>query len=447
MSTTGIDAHDGCHYHYSGGYELIGNHIFKLVERDLYGAAPQNNIQPPNIQLAYFSKPTRDEITLVMRNPTDTLAWQAGAEGDFRVDGITNSVLSGSISNNTVILQISPAATNGTTITYAGHAGPGAWVKNSSGVGLLCFDHQPVLTSLAPPINSRCYQDYVLSDGPLAYYRLGESTGAGVATNSGSLGSAANGIYSNTANGVSGPQAPTFIGMEYTNPAASFNGVSSYIALGNPAGLNFTGQITLEAWVKPFVSQNALADIIAHGVNAADNAEVQLRITDNARYEVGSWDGTSAHGVTFPIPSEDRGTWVHLAGTHDGTNWNLYRNGVRVAYTSDATGALLISDAGWAIGGRGWNGAPDRLFTGDLDEVAIYNYALSPSQVAAHYFAGKTGPLLTVRAEGGNVIITWPAGVLQQAADVAGSYTNVPGAISPHITPAGETRNFYRLKF
>jgi hypothetical protein len=106
----------------------------------------------------------------------------------------------------------------------------------------------------------------------------------------------------------------------------------------NPAGLNFSGQITLEAWVQPEAVQNAESCIIAHGGNDTFSGKLFLRI-ENDIYQVQSYTGVG-HGTSYPVPIEDLGSgnWVHLAGTYDGANWNLYRNGVLVASTADAKG-------------------------------------------------------------------------------------------------------------
>ena len=174
-----------------------------------------------------------------------------------------------------------------------------------------------------------------------------------VAWNYGSLGSLANGTYANAQPGAAGPSAPIFPGFGAGNLAGSFNGTNTYVELENPAALNFTGQITLEAWIQPAASQNSEAYILAHGYNDVGTGEVALRI-QSGQYSIGSYNGSN-HGASFAVPPGDlSGTaWVHLAGTYDGAHWNLYRNGALVASANDTTGAVLVNNANWAIGARG----------------------------------------------------------------------------------------------
>jgi hypothetical protein len=299
------------------------------------------------------------------------------------------------------------------------------------------------------------YESLIATDGAVEYLRLDEPA-KNVAANLGTLGSAAAGTYVNTTNGLAGPQSPALAGFETNNIADSFDGVTTYIELMNPAGLNISGPITLEAWVQPAALQGGFGDIIAHGGNDTGNAEMVLRVNTTSSYQVSSWDGVTSHGVSAAIPPEDVGTgaWVHLVGTYDGTNWNLYRNAVSIASAADPVGALVVSNANWAIGARGrWKnglGFPtsgeDRVFTGGIDEAAIYNYALTPHQVSAHFSMGLLGPNpLTISHSGANVILTWPTGTLQQATSVTGPFTDT-GAVSPYTTAASAARLFYRIR-
>jgi hypothetical protein len=71
---------------------------------------------------------------------------------------------------------------------------------------------------------------------------------------------------------------------------------------------------------------------------------------------------------------------------------------------------------------------------------------LSASRIANHYSIGKLGPNpLTITRSGSNVIVTFPAGTLQQASTVNGTYTDVT-TTSPYVTPASGAQKYYRVK-
>jgi len=287
------------------------------------------------------------------------------------------------------------------------------------------------------------------------------------AANSGSLGRLADGNLVLTTNIAAGPRTPTYPGFDSVNIALPLDGLKQWASFNNPSGLNISGQITLETWVKPGASQGTTARIISHGPQTAslflsqapdgaitNTTEVFLRLNAaGTDYAVGSatYDDatttTTTHGATFPVPAGDLGSssWIHLVGTYDGANWRLYRNGVLVATQADAVGALAVDDADWAIGSTG-NGWADP-FAGEIDEVAIYGTALSASQVANHYKAGTLIPRLTiVRSGASNITITWPYGTLYQADNVTGPWTPVPGnPTSPYTTSASAAKKFYRF--
>ena len=173
--------------------------------------------------------------------------------------------------------------------------------------------------------------------------------------------------------------------------------------------MNFTGEITLAAWIRPDVS-SGLRNIIAHGHRLSPNQEIFFRV-NNGSYQVGSWNG-SAHITSAAIPAGDVGTgnWIHLAGTYDGTAWNLYRNGVLISSSVDSVGALLVSE-NWAIGARGTG--TERFFDGGIDEPRIYQQALTITEIATlmnetrpcpiigpdHYAITHSGQGITCEAE------------------------------------------------
>ena len=135
---------------------------------------------------------------------------------------------------------------------------------------------------------------------------------------------------------------------------------------------------------------------------------------------------------------------VYLAGTYDGSTWRLFRNGVNVTNATDAVGALPAPGAEWAIGARVWLAD---YFAGSIDEVAIYNVALSPATISAHYYVAQSNTVsLTIARSGAGVSVNWPAGHVQQAGNLTGPWTDLPGATAPYQTSAGPGTMFYRIK-
>lgn len=306
-------------------------------------------------------------------------------------------------------------------------------------------------TNANPPLS---YQSLITSHAPVAYYRMNEPAKA-VVSNAGTLGTAADAALANAPAVIGGPQPPVFGGFDAGTAASLFNGDNTYLEVLNPAGLNISGPITVEAWVQPAASQpNFTANIISHGGNDDFSAEVFLRI-ENGNYEVGANGGKAS----FAIPAGDQGSsaWVHLAGTWNAGQWTLYRNGSQVATGSDANGAVLVNNANWAVGARGrWKHAggfpvnPDagqaRVFNGGITDAAIYSSALSADKIRAHFLAGiGTSPLVIFRTPEGPVTLNWAGGILQQS-DALEGWVDVPAAVSPYL-PADGDRHFYRLRY
>src|SRR5205814_8603915 len=107
------------------------------------------------------------------------------------------------------------------------------------------------LTLLTPS----AYGSRILGDGAVAFYPLDETSGTTAFDHVGGN----DGVYQNSPSlNVPGPSS-------YIPAGASFNGVNQWADLGNPSALNFSGPITLEAWIQPAASQNSFADVLGHG--------------------------------------------------------------------------------------------------------------------------------------------------------------------------------------
>jgi len=198
--------------------------------------------------------------------------------------------------------------------------------------------------------------------GLVAAYAFGEGSGTATADASGG-GNA--GSLLNAAWTTSG---------KYGN-ALVFNGTNARIDVPDAAALHLSSALTLEAWVKPAVVSNAWRDVIYKG---NDNYYLEATSTGGSVPVGGGTIGgktaeAKAGGALAP------GTWSHLAVTYDGAGVRLYVNGTLAATTSK-TGAIATSTNPLQIGGDTSYG---QYFNGTIDEVRIYNVALTAAQIQA----------------------------------------------------------------
>jgi chitodextrinase len=153
-----------------------------------------------------------------------------------------------------------------------------------------------------------------------------------------------------------------------------FNGTDARVTLiADAPALRLTTAMTLEAWVKPSVVSSVWRDVIYKG---NDNYFLMATSTHSAAPSGGGTFGginTAVFGAA-PLPAN---TWTHLATTYDGARVRLYVNGVEASNLA-RTGAILTSTSPVQIGGDSFFGQP---FAGTIDEVRIYNRALSPAEI------------------------------------------------------------------
>jgi hypothetical protein len=275
--------------------------------------------------------------------------------------------------------------------------------------------------------NNAGYSAQILGDHPVGYWNFNEPAVVApnpstfpTVVNSGSLGSVLNGT--NWWGTLAAQSGPSYAGFGASNKACFFDGESGYIALGDDPAMHFTNTITMMAWVKP-LQLNYFRNIIGHGWDN-NYLETFLRLSqgDNGTgtgdgrnyYEVGvSPDGSEAgynnNVARYEVPAGDVGNWVFIAGTYDGTNWNLFRNGALVASTLSAVGAVDVTNR-WSIGSRSSPSPTDGsafvgpqatfesegiYFGGCIDEPAVFTNALAPSDIANLYAVAQVPPVIT----------------------------------------------------
>ncbi|GAA4598332.1 hypothetical protein GCM10023194_75550 [Planotetraspora phitsanulokensis] len=153
----------------------------------------------------------------------------------------------------------------------------------------------------------------------------------------------------------------------------SFSGSSS-VTVKDSASLRLSSGMTLEAWVKPATTSGWRTVLlkeqgrgIAYGLFSSDDSGVPA-----AGVRTGGYREVRSTGFL------GEGGWTHLASTYDGRKLRLYIDGVLARQTS-VIGAIRSHGGDLTIGGKSvWGGDS---FEGTLDEVRIYNRALTAAQI------------------------------------------------------------------
>jgi hypothetical protein len=229
------------------------------------------------------------------------------------------------------------------------------------------------------------YQVSVLADNPIAYWRLGETSGT-TAGNIGTLGSAVDGTYEG---GVTLGAGGLVTGD--TNPAASFDGSSDYVAIPSHDDINlgedYTAR-TVELWF-------SAADLDGTQVLYEEGGNLNgfNIFLDGDQLTVGGWVDSAGNWVATTVTA---GTGYHVVLVFDGEAATMtgYLNGASFGSTAASFDAMPYHDGLIGIGAVDWEtrypgGSNDDLdqsdfFDGVIDEVVLYNRVLSPARIQRH---------------------------------------------------------------
>lgn len=240
------------------------------------------------------------------------------------------------------------------------------------------------------------YADLVMASEPMSYWRFNGNASA-VHDSSGSSNTATR--DGGVTTGVDG--ALTGDG----NTAYSFNGTSGYVQAPSSASLNQpSSALTVEAWVKPTTGMfGGQIPVLVKGYTSHSNPYYQYAIF---MFDVGGYPkmidfdfttGGTLRDVYVNHTGWVYNVWNHIVATYDGSYARIYVNGVQKTAVS-VSGTVNSYSTPTVIGGyANVSHTSGNVFAGGIDEVAIYDTALSAETIAEHYAvgsAGETGALL-----------------------------------------------------
>jgi glucose/arabinose dehydrogenase len=220
--------------------------------------------------------------------------------------------------------------------------------------------------------------------------------------------------------------------------ALSFDGVDDWVTIADADDLDLTSRMTLAAWVRPSVISGRWRTVIfkeggplAYSLYAHDRVSAPI-----AELRIGT-SLPNARG-TGPLALN---TWSHLAATYDGAALRLYVNGALVRSTP-ATGTIATTAGVLRLGGNNvWN----EWFQGLIDEVRVYDRALTQAEIGAAMSTPlDSGPVVPPGAPTGLAATGSVASVhLEWTAPAGGTPVaryNVHRSTTPGFTPSASNR-------
>jgi hypothetical protein len=296
--------------------------------------------------------------------------WGSSGSGDGQFDTPGGAVVdqSGNVyvadANN---FRIQKFNSTGTFLTKWGSSGSGdgefqhpyGVTVNGSGIVYVADSDNHRIQEFAP------YSASILPDNPVGYWRFGESSGT---------------IAHDSADANDGTYLGGFrLGQPgIGDTAVALDGQTGYVRVPDSTSLHTGDTFSLEVWLKRnyLSSYNGTEGLFLKGYQV---------FLDGGNFGSGGWVVLRKPNVDVIAKSTlgitDR-SFHHVVVTKAGPSVHLYIDGTDVTGTvgnrtiDDTTGSLSIGNGG------------ARPFRGVLDEAAVYNYALTSGQVAAHVAAG-----------------------------------------------------------
>jgi len=170
----------------------------------------------------------------------------------------------------------------------------------------------------------------------------------------------------------------------FSSPMGSallFDGLDDYVDCGGSDTLKPTENITIEMWVNPGSTQNTWADILGGHQNNQGYVVQQDADDLNTYYLAYNNNGTGSGWQGTSIQTQlTANKWQHFVVQKEGGIIRHYLDGTLTA-SGSVSGDIYYSPSEPFYMGIGWELTSDRYFSGAIDEVRIYNHALTEAEI------------------------------------------------------------------
>lgn len=241
------------------------------------------------------------------------------------------------------------------------------------------------MISTTPPHTDTIPPYDAAQTGLVGYWKLDET--AGGSTVKDLSGNGNNGTPSGASGTNNKPQPSTSVPANMNTVdlrSLNFDGTDDRVDVGNAAALNITGNaITLSAWIYDDGTSGVNGYIMGKVTGTHKYAFLVNHANQTIDFSLNTGSVTT-YGAPGGVGGLDsmHNKWNLVNEVYDGTNMMIYINGVLVGSTPK-TGNIVSNTDGFAIGDRGT--VANTPFKGGIDDVRVYNRALSAAEIKALY--------------------------------------------------------------
>lgn len=177
----------------------------------------------------------------------------------------------------------------------------------------------------------------------------------------------------------------TFYSAGKIGQGFNFDGVNDYVNMGDVLDAS-SASMSVSAWIK-LNKLNANQKIVYknHSVSPWESWELYIDTANEASFQMANTSASYFSAGTDPLSA---GVWYHLVGVKNGNDLSIYLNGVNgSSWTGTVSGTVQNGNGGLLFGVDAVGGSS--LFNGIIDDVRIYNRALSAAEIKLLYNMGR----------------------------------------------------------
>jgi len=366
----------------------------RVIEADLADGDLSSNEPHPGLIVGYVNNSTRDAIYWRSQS-TQLVRWPGGTS---LTSGITGAVAntyykmsiaidgSGNVTNTTFLNKnINPGFStqqSGTGIWSHATANGNGWIDN--------FRIRKYAAT-EPTVNVLGTEEK--SPAPVAYWKFDEGQGTNFKSSSGTsaTGSITSAVWQSEDQCINGK-------------CLQYNGSTSFSDTNYDYSMDYNTGTTFSVWIRP-TTTNTGGKI--KNIFGKDSYEYILGQIDN-KLNFHQWNalGSDAFSLTSNTTLE-AGKWYHVALVYEGIGHTLtmYINGAYDNSQTSAQNSFVDRADSLKVGkAYGWGSSPTPFFTGNIDELKIYNHARSANQIKTDFASRGSVKGVSSQVGGNNVL-------------------------------------------